>query len=420
MSERSERGFGTAAVHGPQGVPERGPDRPPERGGEAAGGAEGGSRPHATPLHQTSGFAFTDPESAVAAFRGSGDYIYSRLGNPTVRVLERHLTLLEAHAVPGGAIRREPEELDSCFFASGMAAITAVALGVGVDGRIVCQDGIYGTTVAHMQGLARYGVDVDFVPAGDLEALHRALEDGRPPALVFVETPANPLLQVTDVRAAAEAAHDAGALLAVDATFATPALLRPLVWGADFSVHSTTKFVSGHGLALGGVVTGAAGQVRERVVPARKFFGAAPDPFAAWLTLHGLRTLDVRMARHAANAAALADALRRHGRVERVHHPDPAALPAGQLASAGPMLSFEVAGGRDEALGAIRRLGLATLVPSLGTLDTVVQHPDTMSHGLLPESRRRELGIGPGLVRVSVGLEDPADLVRDFRRALDG
>lgn len=396
--------FGTASVHGPE-APE-------------ATGA--GSLPHASPLYQTSGFVFPDAAAAIEAFRGGDDYIYARLGSPTVRALERHVTLLEAHPVDGAPARREPEELDARFFASGMAAITAVALGAATGGRIVCQDGIYGTTVTHMQGLPRHGVEVDFVPAGDLDALGRAVRRGASPALVYVEMPANPLLQLTDIGVAAELAHEAGALLAVDATFATPALLRPLAWGADFALHSTTKFVSGHGLALGGVVTGAAETMRERIDPVRKLFGAAPDPFAAWLTLHGLRTLEVRMLRHVENAAALAASLREHPAVERVHYPDPRTLASGQLASGGPMVSFAVLGGEGEALAVIDRLELASLVPSLGTLDTVVQHPATMSHGGLGESRRRELGIGPGLVRVSVGLEDPVDLLRDFRRALDG
>lgn len=407
MTGGRSRGFGTRAVHGPGGAD--GPD---------GADASEGSRPHALPLHQTAGFAFSDSETAVAAFGGGGDFVYSRVGNPTVRELERHVTALEAHSVEGAPLRPESRECDACFFASGMGAITAVALAVAAEGRLVCQDGIYGTTVAQMRGLRRYGIEVDFVPAGDVEAIERAVGTGRPPALVYIETPANPRLQVSDVQAAAAAAQEAGALLAVDATFATPALQRPLAWGADFVLHSTTKFMAGHGLVLGGVVTGGRDRIAELVRPVRKFFGAAPDPFAAWLTLHGLRTLEVRMARQASNADRLAEALREEPRVERVHRPDPDALPSGQLARPGPMLAFELRGGREAALGFIDRLELASLVPSLGTLDTVVQHPYTMSHGLLPERRRRELGIGPGLVRVSVGLEDAEDIVEDFRRAL--
>lgn len=419
MTAGRSRGFGTRSVHGPEeadppgapGRPTEGPAAVPDRGPRP-------SRSHQAPIHQTSGFAFPDSESAIAAFEEGGAFVYSRMGNPTVSALERHVVALEAHPVEGAPSRPDPVDLEACFFASGMGAISAVVLGVAAEGRVICQDGIYGTTVAHLRRLHRYGIEVDFVPAGDPGALGEAAGSGPSPALVYVETPANPLLQVTDIRTATAAAHDAGALLAVDGTFATPALQRPLAWGADLVVHSTTKFMGGHGVALGGVVTGASGLVSERIRPMRKFFGAAPDPFAAWLTGIGLRTLEVRMERHAANAAVLADALRAEPRVARVIHPDPSTLPAGQLAAGGPMVTFETAGGEAEALAVIDRLELASLVPSLGTLDTVVQHPYSMSHGLLPEARRRELGITPGLIRVSVGLEDADDIVADFRRAL--
>ncbi|MFQ5678087.1 MAG: trans-sulfuration enzyme family protein [Gemmatimonadota bacterium] len=395
------RAFGTLAVQGPE----------PEPGSGEAGA------PHAPPLFQTTAFAFSEAAAAVAAFREGGEYIYSRLGNPTVRALERHVTCLETHPVERAPLRPDPSDVDSRFFASGMAAISAVALGVAAGGRILCQDGIYGTTVAHLERLGEYGIRVDFVPAGELAPLREAAEEN-PPALVYVESPANPLLQVTDLRAVAEVARSVGAVLAVDSTFATPALQRPLAWGADLSVHSTTKFMSGHGVALGGVVSGRRELIESAIHPARTYFGGAPDPFAAWITGLGLRTLAVRMERHALNAAALAASLAGHAKVERVLYPDPESLPDGQMATGGPMVAFVVSGGQEEALRVIDRLEIATLAPTLGTLDTLVQHPYTMSHGVLPEARRRALGIEPGLVRVSVGLEDPADILEAFHRAL--
>lgn len=407
--EPGRRGFGTAAVHGTR----------RRRADESPSSGSGEERAHVPPIVQSSAFEFPDAESAVEAFRGSGDWIYTRQGNPTVRALERHVAALESHPVAGAEASGPAEEVDARAFASGMAGITGLAMAVAAEGRLVCQDGIYGTTVAALQRLRRFGIQVDFVPVGDLEALRTTVQEDPPPALVHIETPANPLLQVTDVRAVAELTHEVGAALAVDATFATPALLRPLAWGADFSVHSTTKFMSGHGAALGGVVSGPASRLKRELDPLRKELGGVADPFASWLTLLGLRTLDVRMARHAANASALAAMLRDHPAVRRVFHPDPAALPAGQLAAGGPMLSFEVEGGEAGARRAIDRLALATLAPTLGTVDTLVQHPYTMSHAVLPEERRRRLGIEPGVVRVSVGLEDPDDLLEDFRRALD-
>ena len=377
------------------------------------------ARPHTAPIHQSSSFTFASVREGIAAFEGSGEYTYTRKGNPTVRALERHLAALEAAPVPTPhGDRATAGRVDCRFFSSGMAAISAVALGVAGGGRIVCQGGIYGTTETMIGGLGRFGVEVGFVRVGDMDALREAV--GRPPAprLVYVETPANPLLQVTDVEAAADHAHEAGALLAVDATFATPALLRPLAWGADLSIHSTTKFIAGHGVVLGGAVSARPELMEDTIAPMRSTFGGSADPFAAWLTLLGAKTLSVRMDRHVANAAALATFLDAHPRVARVFRPDPAALPPGQLAAAGPMLSFDVRGGGDAALGMIDRLELVTLAPTLGNLDTLIQHPWSMSHVVLPEDRRLEMGIGPGIVRVSVGIEAAEDLVADFDRAL--
>lgn len=376
------------------------------------------ARPHTSPIHQSSSFTFPSVREGVAAFQGSGAYTYTRKGNPTIRALERHLAALEAVPVvtPGG--ERSPGEVDSRVFASGMAAISAAVLGVAVGGRVVCQGGIYGTTESMMGGLGRYGVDVEFARVGDLDALRDAVSRNPAPRLVHIETPANPLLQVTDIEAAAQIAHEAGALLSVDATFATPALQRPLAWGADLTLHSTTKFIAGHGVVLGGVVSGAPDLLADAIEPVRTAFGGIADPFAAWLTLLGAKTLSVRMERHAANAEALSGFLETHERVLRVFRPELGALPAGQLAAGGPMVSFEVEGGAESALDVIDRLRLVTVAPTLGNLDTLVQHPWSMSHVVLPEARRLEMGIGPGILRVSVGIEAAGDLVADFDRAL--
>ncbi|MFQ5889094.1 MAG: trans-sulfuration enzyme family protein [Gemmatimonadota bacterium] len=394
-------GLGTTALHGARRRTEEKP------------------RPHAVPIYQSSAFTFPDTRTGQAAFLGSGDYIYTRQGNPTIRALEERIAALESLPVPGRETP-DPQCIDCCFFASGMAAIGAVALGVaGGGGRIVAQEGIYGTAERMLRDLPRYGMEADFAPAGDLDALRDAVGRGRPPALVHIETPANPLLQVTEIGEAARIAHEAGAMLVVDGTFSTPALLRPLAWGADLVVHSTTKFISGHGVALGGAVSGTDDVIRRLVRPVRKDLGGAADPFAAWLTLLGLLTLPLRMARYSANAAALAEFLRGHETVVAVHHPDPSSLPPGQLEAGGPMLSFQLAGGAEGAARVMDRLRLATLAATLGTLDTLVQHPYSMSHVVLPEERRRAMGIGPGLLRVSVGLEDEADIIGDFRQALE-
>ena len=393
--------FSTRAVHGP--------DHPDP--------AE--ALPHGVPIQQTTSFTFPSVREGIAAFQGSGAYLYTRKANPTIRALERHIASLESApvATPDGP-RAPAGEVDSLVFTTGMAAISATVLGVGAGGRVVCQGGIYGTTEAMVSGLGRFGIQVDFVPVGDLDALADAVGAGPPPALVYIESPANPLLQVTDIERAAGLAHDRGALLAIDATFATPALERPLAWGADLVLHSTTKFMSGHGVVLGGVVSGATDRLAASIEPLRVQFGGSADPFAAWLTLLGLKTLVVRMERHAANAEALAAYLAGHPRVARVYRPALEGLPAGQLAAGGPMLSFEVEGGEEAALAAIDRFRLITLAPTLGNLDTLVQHPWSMSHVVVPEARRREMGITPGILRLSVGLEGVDDLRADLERAL--
>lgn len=410
-SETGE-GFGTVAVHG-RWRADRGRASPEGREGGRGRPERVDPSPHVPPIHQTTAFVFPDLETGSRTFAGEEDrYIYSRAGNPTVRTLERRIAALETHP-------DSPEEIECRVFASGLASLGAVARGAtAAGGRIVCQEGIYGSTVRQMTRLRRHGVRVDFVPPGDVEALATALEKGPPPDLVHVETPANPLLQLTELEGAAEAAHGAGALLSVDATFATPILLQPLRWGADFSIHSTTKWIAGHGVVLGGAVTGRREVIEEHVEPERTYGGGSPDPFGAWLTLLGLPTLPLRVERASASAAILADVLAEHEAVERVYYPDPSALPEGQLAGGGPMISLDVAGGTEGARRTADALRIATIASSLGTPDTLVQHPDSMSHSVVPEEERRAMGIGPGLLRVSVGLEDPDDLVADFRSAL--
>jgi len=395
------RDFSTRAVHGAG-------HEPPET-----------VSPHTGPIHQTSSFTFPSVQDGIEAFEGSGAYLYSRKANPTIRALERHLTALESTPVETPSGLREPTgEVDTLFFTSGMAAISAAVLALGARGRVVCQGGIYGTTEAMVGGLGDFGVDVDFARVGDLDALRSVVETGPAPALVYIETPANPLVQVTDIQAAAKMAHDVGARLAVDSTFATPALQRPLAWNADLVLHSTTKFIAGHGVVLGGSVTGSKELLKRRLEPLRVRFGGSADPFAAWLTHLGCRTLALRMERHAANADAIAAFLERHPNVAQVFRPDLSSLPEGQMSAGGPMLSFDVGEGREAALRVVDRLELITLAPTLGNIDSLVQHPWSMSHVILPEERRLEMGIAPGVLRVSVGIEAAGDLIADLERAL--
>ncbi|MER5734223.1 aminotransferase class I/II-fold pyridoxal phosphate-dependent enzyme [Streptomyces sp. NPDC002262] len=371
-----------------------------------------GGRPLSVPLVQSSAFAFDSAAELADAMAGpDGRYVYGRRGNPTVRALERTLAGLE-----GGE--------GALAFASGMGAISGVLLALLRPGdRVVAQRCLYGGTHAVLADLAeRYGIEVVRISGDDPAELEAAAAH---PAtrLLVLETIANPTGLVPDLPGLLAAARALGVTSLVDNSLASPVLCRPLELGADVVVHSTTKYLSGHSDVLGGAAVFADEALRRRIWPRTVELGACADPFAAWLTLRGLPTLPLRMREHCANAAALAELLAARPDVVAVHHPWRPDHPSYDtarkvLAGGGGLLSFELAGGREAGRAFIERVRLAKLALSLGGVETLVTHPASTSHRELDADALRAAGIAPGLVRMSVGIEDAGDLWADVEQAL--
>lgn len=383
--------------------------------GESTRAVRGGGEPDPTtgaivpPIVQSTTFH-------QARLGESRDHTYSRASNPTVSALERALGAIE-HAPP------------SVCFASGLAAETALFLALCRSGdHVVVADVVYGGTVRLLrQLLAGLGIRSTFVDAKDLAALDRAIEPST--KLVFVETPANPTLQLCDLAAVAGVAKRRSVVLAVDNTFLTPVILRPLELGAHLSLYSTTKLIEGHNTAIGGAITSRDEELLERLRFVRKTVGSIQAPHDAWLTLRGLRTLPLRARKQSENALRIARFLERSEFAASVRYPGLASFPQRELAErqhgsidgSGPLhgnvVAFEVRGGLEGARRVVESLELCTLAESLGAVETLVTHPATMTHGDVPLAERERLGISSGLIRLSVGLEDPVDVENDLEHA---
>jgi cystathionine beta-lyase/cystathionine gamma-synthase len=367
--------------------------------------------PSSVPIFQSSTFRFETNERFARALRFEDPgYVYSRgYGNPTVDAFQAAMADLE-------------ETESAIAFSSGMAAISTLLFAVAGPGtRIVAGSALYGGTVSVLRNiLPRFGVDVSFVDPTDLEAVRAALPGA---ALFYGETIANPTTTVPDLSALATLCREAGVPSAVDNTFASPYLCTPATLGFDVVVHSVTKYIGGHADLIGGVVCTDEQrfrQLRDSLID----LGGAMQPLEAWLALRGLPTLSLRMEHHARSAARLAAALAEHPAVERVWYPGMASHPqhdvaARQLRLPGGTLSFEVGGGLEAGARVTEALELAWIGGSLGSVMTLVAHAASTTHRQLDPEARRVAGIGDGLVRVAVGLEDPDDLIEDFTRALD-
>lgn len=337
---------------------------------------------------------------------------YSRVSNPTVGALESALGALE-DAPPAVA------------FASGLAAETALFLSLLTAGdHVVCGRTVYGgTTRLLRQVLANLGIDATFVDSTDPDALRASVQPNT--RLVFIETPANPTLDLTDIAACADIAHKAGALLAVDNTFLTPILQRPLDHGADISVYSTTKFIDGHSVALGGSLVAKDEALLDRFRFIRKCTGAIQTPFNAWLTLNGVRTLPLRVRAQSKHAESIAAWLDGREGISRVYYPALGEGPDARIAGTqhigglhGAVVSFEIAGGASAGRRLAEALRLCTLVEHVGSVSTLITHPATMTHADVPRHEREAVGITDGLLRLSVGLESPEAVIADLDRAL--
>ena len=338
-------------------------------------------------------------------------YVYGRTGNPTRAVLEAALAALE-----GGRA--------GLAFSSGLGALVTLLEQFPTGSRIVAGDDLYGGTWRLLDHHRRqFGVRPEFVDLSSAEVVDRVLEE--PADLVYLESPSNPLLRLVDIAAVARRAHKAGAVVAVDNTFATPALQRPIERGADIVLHSTTKYLGGHSDIIGGALVLKDRAAARRFAWLQNAVGAVPSPFDTYLVLRGLRTLGVRMRAHEEGARAVAAALARHPKVRRVHYPGLAshpqhALARRQMSGYGGIVSFEIRGGRRAALRFLRGLKVFTLAESLGGVESLVDHPASMTHASVPEAARIAHGVTDGLLRLSCGIEDPADLAEDVRAALRG
>ncbi|WP_221066974.1 O-succinylhomoserine sulfhydrylase [Methylomagnum ishizawai] len=368
---------------------------------------------HSDPIFATSSFVFGSAAEAAARFSGARPgNIYSRFTNPTVRTFEERLAALE-----GG---------ERCIAtASGMAAIASAAFGLLKAGdHVVCSRGVFGNTTLLFQNiLGKFAVSTTFVDLTDYAAWEAAL---RPETrLLFLETPSNPLTEVADIHRLATLAHDHGALLAVDNCFCTPVLQKPLALGADIVIHSATKYLDGQGRCLGGAIVGADDLLEKQIYPFTRTGGPAMSPFNAWVFLKGLETLALRMKAHSENALALATWLENQSWVERVHYPGLASHPQHELAlrqqtAGGGIVSFAVGGGQDAAWHLIDATRMLSITANLGDTKTTITHPATTTHSRLSEAERAAAGIGAGLVRVAVGLENLEDIKNDLRRAFPG
>lgn len=367
--------------------------------------AEPGFNALLPPIYQSTTYLQTAPD----VHKG---YSYSRSGNPTVSVLERRLAALEGASQPG------------LCFGTGMAALTCLGSSLLKAGdRVVIGDAVYGGTVRLFNNTFRkFGVDVAYVDTSDPSAVRVALNT--PTRLVLIETPANPTLKVTDIRGVAEAAHQAGALVAVDNTFLTACYQRPLDLGADIVVYSTTKYIEGHNATTGGALLTNDPKLYEAFKFDQNALGIILSPFEAWLTLQGLKTLPLRLERHSSNAQAIAEWLERDPRVARVNFPGlPSfaghAVSQKQATGHAGMLSFELRGGFEAGVRLMKAVRLVSLAENLGAVESIITHPASMTHASMPADLRRRAGIGDGLVRLSVGIEHVDDLKADLAQALD-
>ncbi|MCB4456540.1 methionine gamma-lyase [Leisingera sp. McT4-56] len=364
------------------------------------------------PLHLTSTFTFETAEAGGEMFAGERQgHIYSRISNPTCDLLEQRIATLEG-AEAGLAL------------SSGMGAITAVLWTLLSPGdEVIVDKTLYGCTFAFMRhGLAKWGVTITHVDMTDMENLRAAVSDKT--RVVYFETPANPNMRLVDIAAAAEVAHAAGAQVVVDNTYATPYLTRPIELGADIVLHSATKYLGGHGDVVAGLVVGTAEQIGEiRLVGMKDMTGAVMAPFNAMLILRGLKTLALRMDRHCASAVTVADYLAAHPAVKSVSFPGhdsfaQADVAKRQMAQPGAMIAFEVEGGLHGGIAFMNGLQMIQRAVSLGDAETLIQHPASMTHSTYSPEERAEHGISDGLIRLSVGLEDVADILADLEQAL--
>ena len=356
------------------------------------------------PIYQTATYVLEE----VGRDKG---YDYTRAANPSRQLLEEHLAAIE------GA------KYGICF-SSGMSAVDSVLKLLKAGDHVVCSDDVYGGVSRHFnQVLVHYNLEFTYVNSSNVKEVEGAIQSNT--KLLWIETPTNPLLKITDLHAMNKIAKDNSILFGVDATFSTPVFLRPLEFGADLVMHSTTKYLSGHNQIIGGSIHTDDKEIFDKMKFIQKTIGAVPSPFDCFLTMLGLRTLHLRMKRHNENAQAIAEFLESHPKVSRVAYPGLKSDPGHQVAKDqmlgfSGMISFELSGGIPAGKHLMNNVKLCFLAESLGSVETMITHPATMTHAEVPAEERHARGLTDGLVRLSVGIEDKEDIIEDLSKALEG
>lgn len=363
------------------------------------------------PIFQTSTFTFESAEHGARRFAGEEEgYIYSRLGNPTVTMLEERMAALE-------------EGEAALAFGSGMAAVSAVLISLTKSGNhILCSQGVYGCTFGFLEMLEeKYDIKHDFSPMTTKDELEAAI---RPETVcIYVETPINPTMKLVDLEMVSAIAKEKGIPVVVDNTFCSPYLQQPITLGCDVVIHSATKYIGGHGDVIAGIVVGKKDFLDEVRVTTQKDIGGIISPFDAWLLLRGLKTLAVRLDRHCENTRKLASFLKEHPKIETIYYPGDSDNPdfsimQKQMKQPGGLISFKVKGPKEKAQEFINNLKLIKIAVSLGDAETLIQHPATMTHSVVPSEERERMGISDNLLRLSVGLESWEDIRDDLLQAL--
>ena len=376
------------------------------------------TKPHQLPLYATSSFAFEDMQEGINIFTGKNKgHVYSRYGNPTVDTVANKLAALESYG--------SGKEGYAYMTSSGMSAIASVCMSILKSGdKILTQGNLYGGTTELFKKLfANMGVETIFIDLNDTQLIEDTLRKEKSIRAIYFETPANPTLACVDLNVISSLAKDHDVLTIIDNTFPTPYLQQPFKFDIDFVIHSTTKFLNGHGNSISGVVIGWREEYKKKIWEVIKLAGTNSNPWDAWLLNNGLKTLAIRMDKHCTNAMAVSNYLESHNRVNYVNYIGLSTHPHHQIATSqmngyGGMLSFEIQGGKKAALDFMDKLQLATLAPTLGDVDTLVLHPVTSSHLNVDKAMREANGITDGLIRISTGIEDANDIINDLMQAL--
>jgi methionine-gamma-lyase len=398
-------GFGSAALH--------------------AGHQQDPMYAHVTPIYASSTFVYDEAEQGMRRFSGEEEgYIYSRWGNPNFTEAEKKIAALEAFALKDK--NGNPLQLKALLHASGMAALNTLMMGNLKQGdKVLSHYSLYsGLEELITKILPQFGIEAIITDLRDLNKAEQAIKENPEIKLMHLETPANPTLQCVDIEALTKLAKTKNILVSVDNTFATPYLQQPFRFGVDYVFHSTTKFLNGHGTAIGGVLIGNdLEKMKAGMTKTHRILGGNSNPFDAFLLTQGLKTLELRMQRHCSNAMTIADFLANHAAVEKVNynglttHPDhPVAKK--QMKHPGAMMSFELKKGKQGGIDFMNKLKMCVRTVSLGTAETILCHPASMTHYHIPKEEKEKYGITDGLIRLSVGLENPEDILRDFDQAL--